>query len=163
MGELTREDIVDHVEALTRDDIAAQSAAPTTTLLEGVPELGDVYIRRLSGADRDARDLWALKHAYSKADEKAGRGVAGNLRDDTQHVRSSLVAMALCDEAGERLFEHAKLADLKILSGMDGEALDYLYDEVCKRNGLGAEAEKKVAKNLPDDPSAEPGFDLPGQ
>lgn len=136
---------------LTREDIEERNAAPKTKLLKDVPPDGDdAYVRRLSGGQRDERDLWALKHAWSEEDEKAGRGRAGNLKSGTQHVRATLVAMSFCDEAGGLLFDRNKLADLETLSGMDGEGLDFLYDEVRKFNGLGKEAEEEIAKNLPD-------------
>ena len=143
---------------LTRDRIVELVAKLLTKRVDNVPHLdGDVFIRRLSGGQRDERDLWALKNAWSEEDEKAGRGRAGNLKYGTQHVRATLVAMCLCDEAGELLFDRNKLDDLKIVSGIDGEALDHLYDEVRKFNGLGKEAEEEIAKNLPDDQSDSSG------
>lgn len=142
------------MSVLTREEIVALAKAPKTKLLEDVPELSvPVVIRRLSGGDRDERDLWAQANAWSEEDEKAGRGRAGNLKPGTRHVRAGLVAMSICDEAGERLFDHTNAEDMKIVNGMDGETLDFLYDQVREFNGIGAAAEEKVAKNSDGDQS----------
>ena len=124
-----------------------------------VPEWGDTaYIRRLSGNDRDAWDLFQVGSAYTEEDEKAGRGKEGRLRSSTRGIRAFLVCLGLCDENGERMFQDNEASFVGLF---DGEAVDYLYDQIREYNGLGVKSQEELSKNSEPGPSDDSGSDLP--
>lgn len=97
---------------------------PVETRAVDVPEWGgEVYVRVLSGRERDAFETAAAKNQVN--------------------LRARLACMCLCDDKGERLFqdnEFPKLGDL------DGRGLDRVFDAACELNRLRAsdiEAEEK--------------------
>jgi len=143
--------------AISRESIQAF----TTTPLEvgPVPVWNDTaFIRRLTGNDRDAWDLWQVGHAYTEDDEKAGKGKAGRLRRDARGIRAYLVCLGLCDEHAQRLFADTEAAQV---GAMDGEAIDYLYDQIRDYNGLSVKSQEELEKNSEDGPSDDSGLSSP--
>ena len=132
---------------LDRADIEALAADTIRRCKEvgPVPAWGDhVYIRRLSGDERDAWDLWQINQVYDEDDEKAGKGKEGRLRIETRGIRAFLVCRGVCDERGERLFADD---EMRLVGSFDGEAVDYLYDQIREYNGLSTESQEELEKN----------------
>lgn len=143
---------------LTKDDLI-QAVQNIKTKPVEVPDLGTVFVRRLTGGERDEWDLWRLHRTVTEEGEKAGIGTAGLLKPGTTDVRATLVSKSLCDEEGKRLFQDN---EIPILSGLDGNALDYLYDAVRDFNGLRDEAAEEAEKNSDDPGSDDSGSSSPG-
>jgi hypothetical protein len=95
-----------------------------------IPEWGgDVYVRVMTGVERDR---WELS-AQSSIDKPA-----------TANVRASLCAVTICDEKGKRLFTDNQAAALGAKSAV---ALNRVY-EVSKRiNRLTDEDIEELEKN----------------
>ena len=83
---------------LTKEAILAADDLPRETIL--VPEWGgDVYVRTMSGTDRDAFESSLI----ARDGAKDGR---------MENVRARLVALTLCDATGSRLFEDGEIVAL---------------------------------------------------
>ena len=103
-----------------------------------IEELNDcIYVRRFSGTDRAAY--------LKKSVIVDGKDVNPNYEDLFENM-TRLVAMTLCDESGNRLFNDSD-EDLKLLNEQDAVILQKVYEESAKFNGLGADAVKEAAKN----------------
>ena len=139
--------------ALTKDQIVAAVRDVKIKPVD-VPEWGPAFIRRLSGDERDAWDIWRLNNSVTEEDEKAGLGREGMLRPGTTGVRATLVSRALCDEEGNLLFEKH---EIPILGCWDGNALDFLYDQIREDSGLSDEAAEEAGKNSDGPPSEDSG------
>lgn len=132
--------------ALTRKEFDKQLEPRAPVLVENVPGIGDaVYLRPLTGGDRDYWDLWQLSRSWDEADAevKSGKARAGFLRTNRE-TRATLVALALCDEHGVRLYSDQ---EAPLLARLDGVALDFLYAKVRELNGIGKQAAEQAAKN----------------
>ncbi|MFO8014747.1 MAG: phage tail assembly chaperone [Phycisphaerae bacterium] len=106
---------------LGRDAILA--AEDTTTERLSVPEWGgDVYVRVMTAAERDAweNDLYAR--------QQKGQAL--------KNVRARLAVRVLVDEAGRRLFSDD---DAAALGAKSGRALDRIFEAAQRLNGLGPE------------------------
>ena len=111
--------------ALTRDDILGKVQLAVEQVQ--VPEWGGpVYIREMSGAERDA---W---EALVFGEEKA------------KNIRATLAAVCLCDETGKRLFADE---DAVKLGATSGSALQRVFDAAMRINKLRKEDVEEVAKN----------------
>lgn len=87
---------------LTRDQIFAAQDIPPPEKVD-VPEWGgDVYIRVMTGAERNAWDLSTITITGSGKQTK----VTPNLKDS----RAKLLVLTLCDETGKRLFTDQDVA-----------------------------------------------------
>ena len=103
---------------LTKEAILAADDLPRETVL--VPEWGgDVYVRTMSGTDRDAFEASLL--------EKDGR---------MENVRARLVALTLCDSQGDRLFDDSEIA---ALGRKSARALDRVFSVAQRLNGIGVD------------------------
>ena len=93
---------------------------------------GDVYIRCMSGEERDIYEgeCYQLK----------GKNITFN----RQNVRARLLVRCLCDESGKRLFADA---DAKELGQKSGRVLDRLFDVAQKTNGLTKADVDDLSKN----------------
>lgn len=116
-----------------------EKARPKVELVEDVPEVGEVYLREYTGAERDAWDLFCVNNSQDGEGPRAGR-----FRVGTKHIRARLVRPALCDPEGKPLFAEDELDKL---GGIKGNVLDWLYDEVRRRNGIGQDNEDELRKN----------------
>ncbi len=112
---------------LSRDLILAAGAARPVERVE-VPEWGGaVFVRTMSGAERDAFELATAPPL----------GTFANLR-------ARLVALCACDEGGARLFEDA---DAARLGELDARALDRVFAAARRLNALGADDYEQIKKN----------------
>ena len=113
--------------ALTAAAILA--AHDTITKQVTVPQWGgDVFIRTMTGQERDTWEVYAQQQMTAK----------------TVNIRARLAAICLCDEAGARLFTDA---ETKTLAEKSGAALDRVYEAAVKLNGLSGEEVENIEKN----------------
>jgi len=109
-------------DILSCDDSMAQKI--------NIPEWGgDVYIRTMSGSERDS---WEL-HAEAQLD-----------KTNSVNVRAKLASLTLCDEKGKRLFSDNQLA---ALGKKSGKALDRVYSASLKLNKVTDADIKELEKN----------------
>jgi len=106
------------MELLNKDAIMSANDLPMERV--NVPEWGgEVLIRTMTGADRDAFEAHLIG--------KEGR---------MENVRARLVALTLCDAHGKRLFVDSEIATLGKKSA---KALDKLFSVAQRLNGIGAD------------------------
>ena len=97
-----------------------------------VPEWGGhVYVRTMTGDERDAYEEWVRGQAG-----EGGIGVVG--------VRGRVVALCVVDEAGNRLFSDA---DGDKLGKKSSAALQRIFDAVVKLNFIDSDEIEALAKN----------------
>ena len=95
--------------------------------LVNVPEWGgDVFVRTMTGTDRDAFEASLIG--------KEGR---------MENVRARLVSLTLCNEAGERMFDDAEIA---ALGKKSARALDRVFSVAQRLNGIGTEQVEAAKK-----------------
>lgn len=124
------------MKTLTRDAIL--SAADLNKELVDVPEWGgSVYVRALSGAERDRFEASIV--------EQRGKSSRANLAN----IRAKLAALTVCDEQGEKLFTGA---DVSALGEKSAAALNRIFDVARRLSGLGEDDVKELAEGLEDDP-----------
>lgn len=105
---------------LTKEQILGSSDLPTESV--EVPEWGGtIYIRTMSGSDRDAFE-------QSMIDGK--KSSVGNLAN----IRARLAVKTVCDASGQRLFDDA---DAEALGTKSAKALDRVFEVAQRLNGLG--------------------------
>lgn len=93
-----------------------------------VPEWGgDVYIKTLSGTERDA-----FEEAYAEQKMKA--------------FRVRFLVLTLADEAGERLFADA---DIPALSGKSSIVINRLFEKAWSHNAFTNEAVESLGNDSP--------------
>lgn len=98
-----------------------------------VPEWGgDVYIKTLSGTERDA-----FEEAYAEQKMKA--------------FRVRFLVLTLADESGERLFSDA---DVAALSNKSSIVINRLFEKAWSHNAFTNEAVEALGNDLPTDRSA---------
>jgi len=99
--------------------------------LVNVPEWGgEVYVRALTGTERDAFETSI---------------VGGNASSkDLSNIRARLAALTLCDEEGKALFSLKEAVDLGQKSA---KALDRVFSVAQRLNGIGAGDVDELAKN----------------
>ena len=93
---------------------------------------GEVIIRSLSGTERDAFE-------QSLLDTKA-KSTRVNLRN----ARARLVALAVVDEEGKRLFSDF---DVEALGLKSGAALDGIYEKAAALSGIGEHDLEEILGN----------------
>lgn len=110
---------------LTKEAILAADDLPRK--LVNVPEWGgDVFVRTMTGTDRDAFEASLIG--------KEGR---------MENVRARLVSLTLCNEAGERMFDDAEIA---ALGKKSARALDRVFSVAQRLNGIGTEQVEAAKK-----------------
>lgn len=110
---------------LTKEAILAANDLPTERV--AVPEWGgDVLVRTMTGADRDAFEASLI-----------GKSVR------MDNVRARLVSLTLCNEAGERMFDDAEIA---ALGKKSARALDRVFSVAQRLNGIGTEQVEAAKK-----------------
>lgn len=119
--------------AVTKEQIqAAVEAAKQKPIIESleVPELGGtVYLKGLSGKQRDVWEQWIV----------VGEGKNRHLRN----VRGKLLARTMCDEAGKRLFEDV---DSEWIGDLPGSVISPLYDIAARLSGLSEKIKTDLEK-----------------
>lgn len=114
---------------LTREAILAADSLPKE--LVQVPEWGgDVYVRAMTGAERDS-----FEASFVGADGKVRK---------LDNIRAKLCALSICDEGGSRLFSDA---DIIALGKTSASALQRVFKVAQKLSGLGDDAVEELAKN----------------
>lgn len=116
---------------LSRDEILAADDLPRE--LVDVPEWGGaVYVRTLTGEERDAFEAATV--------QSRGKRVDLNLRN----IRARLVALAVVDEDGRRLFTDG---DVAALGKKSAQALNTLFGVAQRLSGLTEADVEEMAKN----------------
>lgn len=109
--------------AVTKDSLrAAVEASKHKPTLDSrdVPELGGtVYVRGLTGKQRDVWEQWCV----------VGEGKNRHLKN----VRGKLLARTLCDEAGTRLLADQ---DAEWIGDLPGDIISPLYDLAARLSGI---------------------------
>jgi hypothetical protein len=114
--------------ALSKEDILATGSAKVEKIY--VPEWGgEVYIRVMKSAERDAFEASAL-------DRKGAAKMA--------NIRARLAAIVLSDSEGKRLFTDA---DAPALGEKLAPALDRIFEAASKLNRLSKEDVEELEKN----------------
>jgi hypothetical protein len=114
---------------LTKESILAAADLPIEPV--DVPEWGGtLYVRTLSGAERDAFES-------STIDAKKSGAVLDN-------IRARLAVRALCDKDGNRLFADD---DADALGRKSGKALDRIWDVAQRLSGMGKGDVEAAEKN----------------
>lgn len=121
---------------LNRDAIL--SAQDIKRELVSVPEWGgDVYVRALTGAERDSFEASVV--------EQRGKKQIFH----TQDIRAKLVARAVVDESGNRIFTDT---DVKALTQKSASALQRLFEVAQRLSGITEDAVDEMAEGLEADP-----------
>lgn len=116
---------------LTKDEILKIQDLQMEKL--SIPEWGgDVFVRGLTGVERGEYDLAMLGE-----DMKADAGKYPTLR-------ARLVALATCNEEGERLFSDDDVRELAKKSSL---ALERIFKKAQRLSGLNLREVKDLAKN----------------
>jgi hypothetical protein len=125
---------------LSKADIMGVSDLKFETL--HVPEWGgSVRVRTLRSAERD-------EYEQSMVRQK-GKDVTVNM----QNIRAGLVARALCDENGDRLFSDAEIA---LLGQKSAAALERVFDVAARLSSVTPDAIEVLGKNSASDRSGAP-------
>lgn len=124
---------------LTAEQILKSDDAPSPERVD-VPEWGGhIYIRVMSGVERDRWEMAASN---------------GMKNPGTLNLRASLVAYTACDESGKRVFTDNQAANLGIKSAV---ALDRAFDVAQRVNCLNDEEIKELEGNSNAAPSGNSG------
>jgi endo-alpha-1,4-polygalactosaminidase (GH114 family) len=99
---------------------------------------GTVRVRALTGAERDAFEASIV--------EGKGKNVKTNLKN----IRAKLVALAVINENGERLFNDH---EAQVLGTKSASALDKVFEVAQRLSGLRDEDVEELAKNSESDQS----------
>lgn len=122
---------------LSRADILKPRPLPAETV--HVPDWGgDVVVRTLSGAERDAFEAANLQ----------GRG--RNQRVNLHNLRARLVALCVVDADGKRVFSDE---DAEALGRQSARALDQVFAVASRLNGISEGDLEELEKNSASAPS----------
>lgn len=114
-----------------------------------IPEWdADVFVRRISGMERDELEVEALD---KRTMEPSVNTMIG--------YRAKCAAVFLSDESGNRLFSEPD--DWKELRDMDGSAINRIAIEGRKFNGMTVKAIEDLEKNSETGPNDDTGLDSP--
>lgn len=105
-----------------------------------VPEWGGhVYVRMLSGTERDAFEAATVT-----------RKGKGKTETNLVNMRARLAVLCVCDESGKRLFADA---DATALGRKSAAALDRITDVALRLNGMTEESVEDAEGNSESAPS----------
>lgn len=122
--------ILDKKSILLADDVVKE--------LVSVPEWGgDVWVRGMTGASRDKFEASIV--------QTRGKDQSLNM----VNIRAKLASMTICDEAGQRLFSDADIAEL---SNKSAAALQRIFAVAQRLSGIGEEDVKELAEGLKENP-----------
>lgn len=93
---------------------------------------GSVYVRELTGRERDAFENEILTGDPNDPDV------------NTENLRARLLVRTLCDEDGERLFGDDEMDEL---AGKSGAVLSQLFEEAQDLNGMTADDMEALTGN----------------
>lgn len=130
---------------IRRDAILALNDLPAPQLVD-VPEWGgSIYIRALTGVERDAYEAQFVRAGGAK-----GKGL--------HNARARLVALTAVDETGQRIFTDADVESLGRKSAM---VLDRLFAVAGRLSGLTSQDVEELVGNSVSGPSAASTSDSP--
>ena len=125
------------MSSLKRDDILAVKDIQVE--LVPVPEWGgEVYIKGMSGIERDAFEASVIEQKGNKQ------------KINMANVRAKLAAQTLCDEDGNRLFNDA---DIKELGKKSASALQRVFEVAQRLSGIGDADVQELAGELQENPT----------
>lgn len=107
---------------------------------------GAVYVRALTGAERDAFEQSLVEERVVGRGRRQETTRTVNMRN----ARAKLCALTICDEDGNRLFSDA---DVKELGRKSAAALTRVYEVAARLSGLTDEDMEELTGNSDDDPS----------
>lgn len=124
---------------LTKDAIFTRRDTKTADV--DVPEWGGIVrVKALTGLERDAFESALLSSNKN-----------GSVRVDMRNARARLVALAVVDETGERVFADD---DMAMLGTKSASALDRIYEVAAALAGIGDEDLDELLGNSGSGPSA---------
>lgn len=127
------------IKELSAEDILAVEDSAIVPL--DVPEWGGrVYIRTLTGEERDAFEI-----STTRINGK-------NREQNLQNVRAKLSAMAMCNDRGVRLFTDSQVA---ALGRKSSKALNRVFDKAVEVNAMNPEDVDRLTEDFSETP-AEP-------
>lgn len=131
---------------LSKDQIFTRNDMKTADV--DVPEWGGtVRVKALTGIERDAFESALLSSNKN-----------GSVRVDMRNARARLVAFAVVDETGERVFSDD---DMVMLGTKSASALDRIYDVAAALAGIGDGDIDELLGNSGTGPSAGSTSDSP--
>lgn len=131
------------VQILSRDKILA--ADDLTRELVHVPEWGgSVYVRTLTGSERDAYEESLTKERITRR----GRRTERHRTIDLQNARARLCALTIVDLDGKRLFSDA---DVRELGQKSASALTRVAEVAQRLSGLTDDDVDELTGNSDDD------------
>lgn len=107
---------------------------------------GSVYVRALTGAERDAFEASLVNERVVRRGRKSETTRETNLAN----LRARLCALTMCDEEGNRLFSDA---DVRELGKKSASALNKVFEVAQRLSGLTDDDVEELAGNSEDDPS----------
>ena len=111
-----------------------------------VPEWGGrVYVRSMTGEDRDAFEDKVLEVRDPKT------GIPKSLKG----LKTLLVTLTVCDKDGKRLF--AAEGDVNKLAQKSADAIERIFKVAEKLSGVTDEAVRELASDLAESPSESSG------
>ena len=114
--------------------------------LVSVPEWGgDVYVRGMSGVDRDRFEILLLQTSKDK-------------KFTTENFRAKLASMSICDERGKLLFTEK---DVLELANKSASALQRIFVVAQRLSGMGQTNIEELAEGLQENPLDDSVSDLP--
>lgn len=129
----------DKIRILGRNDILQTNDQEIE--LVAVPGWGgSVYVRSLTGTERDRLEASMVQHMVGK---KQSRQVNLN------NLRAKLCAMACCDEAGNPIFTEA---DVIALGKKNAANLQAVFEVAQKLSGLTDEAVDELTEDMQENP-----------
>ncbi len=112
-----------------------------------VPEWGgDVWVRGLTGANRDKFEASIIQ---TKGKDRIINAV---------NFRAKLCAMAICDDENKRIFNDADVVEL---SSKSAAALQRIFIVAQRLSGLGEDDVKELAEGLQENPLEDSASDSP--
>lgn len=136
------------LKILTREEIAEKSEIRIE--IEPIPEWGDdvaVGMRYWSGTERDEFDMELQRRKPGDDDLM-----------DLIGMKAFCLALSICDESGERLYDEAGIDEL---NDLNSEILQRLFKKAQEMNGIGDKAVEELEKNSNGVQSADSGSDSP--
>jgi len=130
------------MSCLNKQQIVSVNDLPLEKVL--VPEWAggdpEAYVM-VKGMTAGERDYWELSLLTSPQTPEE--------RDLTDY-RAKLCVMCMCDDEGKRLFNDA---DVKVLSGKSGRALERVFQKARSLSGLGMKEIEELEKNSSTGPA----------
>lgn len=131
---------------LSRAQIEAVQDFQVVTV--AVPGYGDVGLRSWDGFARDSYDTCLMRQSAPARDD---RGQPVSRLTDLKRIKTVMLALSICNEQGQRLFNAADENDLKFLDSRGLVFIDTLIPKIRELNGLNVAdaeaAEKKSASS----------------